>query len=394
MGARLNEPIVWILFLLVNPVFLFGQQAGSARRTQPKEMFLHLSGQIVMEDGTQSGPMVVELYCNGQMLQQIRASADGSFSFDVGSKRLDNWTDAGMGGGTDASFNRGRRTQPGGLGQPNAIPAAGTGQMNLMGCEVRLQVTPEYVAQPIPLGIRSVFDKSDIGTIMVRRLSEEGATTVSLTTLAAPKKAKKAFEKARKELNKKKVNFSSVVKELETAVEVYPEFAAAWELLGRVHMHRGNSDEGRMAFERAVKADPKYINPQIALARIAFESQDWEKAVHWTARLLELDRSNPEALYWDGMANYHLRRIEKAERSLRLLYKNGHSERYPYGLLALGVIHANQGQITEAAQELRSYLELMPADQVPEDQRRQVEDQLQIWESEGLITVIRDQDGS
>ncbi len=71
---------------------------------------------------------------------------------------------------------------------------------------------------------------------MLHRTARAEGATVSLKTLTAPKEAKQAYEKALKELGKRKINFSKTSKELEKAVKIYPEFAAAWHVLGEVRL--------------------------------------------------------------------------------------------------------------------------------------------------------------
>ena len=42
-------------------------------------------------------------------------------------------------------------------------------------------------------------------------------------------------------------------------------------------------------------------------------------------------------------------------------------------------MHANQGQIQPAAEAISLYLKIMPADQVPQTQRSELEQQLAQW---------------
>ena len=56
---------------------------------------------------------------------------------------------------------------------------------------------------------------------------------VSQTSLAAPKKARKAFHKARKLIAN--ANLDEAERQLSRAVEIYPQYAVAWEQLGEVH---------------------------------------------------------------------------------------------------------------------------------------------------------------
>ena len=109
-------------------------------------------------------------------------------------------------------------------------------------------------------------------------------------------------------------------------------------------------------------------------------------------KALELEPGNPKALFWNGLANYYLSRYDQGEKSLSSLYQLGHIEEYPFGLLPLGVIHANQGKIEVAAKELRLYLKTMPPERVPDAQRAELEKQLALWDSQGLTVAPQETD--
>jgi tetratricopeptide (TPR) repeat protein len=218
----------------------------------------------------------------------------------------------------------------------------------------------------------------------VRRISESGGTTVSVNTLHAPEKARKSFNKADKELRSENPDFSKAVKELKKAVEEYEEFSAAWDLIARVHLIQGNREEGKKCFQRALELEPKFIPPYLGLAQIAYQQRDWQETTLWTDKILEMDDRFPQALYWNGLAAFYLHDFKKVERSLVSLYDLGFAEQYPFGLLPLGVAHATLGDISAAEQEISRYLELMPPEQVPNEQRTQLEKQLSEWKAAEL----------
>jgi predicted Zn-dependent protease len=318
-------------------------------------------------------------------------AADGSFSLEVGSPRTDDWLDPGMGGSSTGTVEDAIRSSGSwssfSLGR---VPTLGYGRASLTGCEVRAAPRPGQTSNVINLDTKSSFEDPDIGVIIIRRLSNPGARTVSLSTLGAPKKAQSAFDQASAELREEKPDLKKVKKELKTAVEEYPEFSAAWDLLGRIQMSEGNIEDARQSLLQAVASEPEFINPYMALAQLCVHENSWPETADWTRKVLELDSAHPKALYWNGLANYYLGRYDQGEATLSKLYSSGHAANYPFGLLPLGAIHANQGKIQRAANELTLYLELMPSDQVSEAQRTELEQQLAHWKSEG-ITVVHQQ---
>ena len=141
-------------------------------------------------------------------------------------------------------------------------------------------------------------------------------STVSFTTLAAPKKARKAYEKATKELRKKKVRHSKVSKELEKAVSLYPKYALAWNLLGATRLKLKDEDGAREAFRRAIEADPEYVRPYIELAMLEGDNNRWEEVSRLSDRILELNPYVSQAHYFNAAANFGLGNLDLASKSI------------------------------------------------------------------------------
>jgi len=353
---------------------------------QPRNSdILIITGQVLSDDGQPLKDGVqVDLTCNGRIRQVTPTAPDGTFTFEIGSMRSDDWLDPSVGGSSDGSMGSKVEESDGGLTALDQVPSMGRGRVTFSGCEVRLSPGAGFSSNTIPLTTRSASENPDIGVIVVRRVSETGATTVSLTVLSAPNDARKAFEKATSELAKEKPNTATIKKELEKAIKKYPEFSAAWDLLGRVQMAEGDSEDARKSFIHAIEAEPKFLRPYMGIAQMAVQASAWDETLEWTDKVLALEPGYPKALYYNGLANYYLNRFDQGEKSLASLYQQGHVDEYPFGLLPLGVIHANQGKIEVAAKELELYLQSMPSEQVPEAQRVELEKQLALWESQGL----------
>ncbi len=185
------------------------------------------------------------------------------FSFELGGNAGLAMADASSsgssglpGGGPGGAFGGG---QGGGLGGFGAGNSTGPGQVDLSGCEL-IGELPGYRSDRVQLGRRSVFDRPDVGVIVMHRLGGVRGDSVSITTLAAPKNAKKAYESAMKELRKKDARQrkpEKAVANLEKAVAEYPKYAAASTLLGQTKMNMSDPGGARDAFHMAMQADPK-----------------------------------------------------------------------------------------------------------------------------------------
>src|SRR6202008_4575216 len=106
----------------------------------------------------------------------------------------------------------------------------------------------------------------DLGTIILSSEGRGGGTEVSLTTKSAPAPAMKAYEKARADWLEG--NPGGAQKNLQKAVQAYPEFAEAWLQLGRLK-EDGDRPGARAAFAKALAADPDFILPYEQLAAMS-----------------------------------------------------------------------------------------------------------------------------
>ncbi len=346
-----------------------------SRTQQP----LYLTGSVVMEDGSQPEvTMRVELVCSGRVRQQAHVMTNGGFSLMAGDQNPSaRFSDATVGADLTRVRRRGRAQID--------IVAPGTERVDLRDCEVRLSPSPEYTANTIQLTDRGVLDNPDVGTLYIHRVDDGPGRTVSATTLAAPRRARRAFENALRDLGGKNVDKAKVIGELEEAVAEYEQFSAAWSLLGDVRLASGDWEGARDAFERSIAGDPHFVRPYLALAEMAFEREDWAEVTVWTREALDLNRTLHQGHYLHGLASFYQDRFDEAQGSFLYLRKRGLVDRYPAALLFLGIIHAGQGNIPAAAEEMQGYLELMPADRVPPEQREGIERQIAEWRREGLL---------
>jgi len=334
------------------------------RQQQPQQTYpdmqrpIFLSGRVMLDDGTPpSEPVVIERVCNGVARPEAYTSSKGQFSFQLG-QRMGMMADASVGGGPDAVMDGGfggrssqRTTSVGGFG-------SGINEMALMGCEIRA-VLPGYRSDVVNLAGRRSLENPDVGTIILHRLGNVEGTTISATSLNAPKDAKKAYQKGMEALKKKKP--ADAQKRFQKAVDEYPRYAAAWYGLGQAHMAQNNPAEARKCFAASLEADPKYLNPYLSVATIAAGERNWQEVADTTAKLIRLDPVDyPQAYYFNSVANYNLGKTEEAEKSAREAQRLDTHHRYPRVAHLLGVILANRREYNAAAEQMRTFLKFAP----------------------------------
>jgi Flp pilus assembly protein TadD len=338
---------------------------------------VYLSGTVVMDDGTPPPePVVIERVCDGRRVPEGYTTSKGHFNIDLGGDNTLASADASVSGGGRDRFSNDPFTSGGTLGGG----AAGLGQVNLMGCELRA-VLPGFTSEAVQLGRRSVFDNPNVGTIVLRRIGNVQGTSISFTSLAAPKNAKKAYEKAFNETRKPKPNFKNAVKELDKAVAEYPQYAAAWYLLGRIRASEDNVPGAREAFEKAIEADGKYLNPYAPLVRMALAEGSFGDAKQLSKHVLELNPHLTEVQFYHAVASFELGEIEEAEKSLAMVQSAADGKSYPGVHHLMGTILAKKGQFAPAAAEYREFLKI----DAQSPSAAAIQRQLTEWEALGVI---------
>lgn len=318
---------------------------------------IFLSGKVVLDDGTPPpDSVVIERVCNGVVRPEAYTDSKGRFSFQLG-QNTHILADASVGSAAEGGFGSMGRQPSGGFGGSRS-GSAGISERDLMGCELRASL-PGFRSEIVNLSGRRLFDNPDVGTIILRRLGNVEGTTISATSLQAPKDAKKAYEKGREQMRKKKS--ADAQKELEKAVQIYPKYAVAWHELGLLYEQQNNAEQARKAYGEALAADPKFVKPYMQLAGLSARENKWQEVADTTDRVLRLNPLDfPVAYFYNSVANLNLRKYDQAEKSAREAQKLDPQSRMPKINHVLGLILANKQQYGEAAEQLRNYIQRAP----------------------------------
>ncbi len=341
---------------------------------------MFLTGKVLLDNGEVPGTRTkVELICQGSVVRQEFTSQSGNFSIEiVGGQQGTQPMDASV---SSSGYSRLGSTGTEAFGS-TAVGGglASTRSVDLSSCDLRAQL-PEYQSDVIALGRRRALDNPDVGLIILHSIKPPEIGTVSLKTLAAPKDARKAFEKAGNELQKENPNFSKASKELTKAVEIYPEFASAWYFLGKVRLAQQDRPAASEAFEEAKAADSEYANPYLSLAQMALEEERWKEASDLSNQVLELNPRLTEAHYFNALAYSSLGHINFAEESAMVVLDSNKAETYPLVYYVLGFAESQKGNFPSAAARYRSLLEIRPEGSFS----GKLKEQLAQWQEEGLI---------
>ncbi len=197
------------------------------------------------------------------------------------------------------------------------------------------------------------------GVIVLKRVGDNEGTSVSITTLNAPKEARKAYESGVADLSRKK--FEAAQKDFERAVAAYPQYAQAWSDLGEALMQDLKPQEARAACEHALEADPKYLKPYVQLARLALSEGRIEDAGRITTRALALNPVEfPGLYYYDAVVDLRLKKLDDAEKSVRRAVDLDSNHEVPLAESLLGTLLAAKGDRSGAIEHYRKYLQVSP----------------------------------
>jgi tetratricopeptide (TPR) repeat protein len=228
----------------------------------------------------------------------------------------------------------------------------------MMNCAVRASLAG-YRSEEINVFNHRAGDDPDIGSIVLHRVAGVEGSSVSVTSMQAPKPARAAYERGLAALLKNKRK--DAAKEFTQAVALYPNYADAWVNLAKLRLAAGAVAEARHALGRAIDADPKLVPPYLELGLLAARESKWNDSARYLDRALELDPIDfPQAWYTDAVANYNLARYDAAEKSARAAVKLDARHANPRAGYLLGLVLAEKKDYAGAAAELKAFIQMAP----------------------------------
>ncbi len=343
----------------------------------------YVSGRVVLEDGSPPADRVeIVATCNGQSYVAARTDKMGIFSFRPGSgsrafQDASAWSNDGSvgrlasimgptptsGATSTATTDSGQQSTAAGPSVPNdgtngTVTRLGAIEKTFTNCDMQARL-PGYKSASVSLTNRGPMDNPDLGTIVLHRIIPVEGQVVSVSELAAPKTARKAFDQGRQAVKANRAQEAR--QDFEKAAGIYPQYAAAWCELGKLCIERQQLQEARRLYETAIRADPKYLDSYLQLAALQAVARQWPQLAATTGAALRLNpHGYPQAYYLNALANFNLRNADAAEKSAREAERLDARHRFPESWLMLGRILDLRRQFVEAAAQLREYLRLAP----------------------------------
>jgi tetratricopeptide (TPR) repeat protein len=315
----------------------------SAPTVAPSGQPVYVSGNVVIDGaGVPPEPVAIQRLCNGLARRVGHTDSKGEFVIDLGSAVEQ-----------DSSEN----DTAGGLQQINK-PSGGVTQSRYEGCEL-VALLPGFQSSSVTLQGQDSFGEIRVGTIVLRRMGNVEGSTISMTSLAASREAREAYEKGRKARSENKLEQAE--KELNKAVGLYPNYAVAWALLGEIHTIQNRLEDAVKEYTKATACDPQYVTPYFGLAFLAANQQRWQDAASFSDHTIRLNAyAYPAAYFYNAVANFHLKNFEAAERNGRKFQALDGEHRHPDIALLMSQILTERRDYAGAVEQLRAYLVLAP----------------------------------
>jgi tetratricopeptide (TPR) repeat protein len=197
-------------------------------------------------------------------------------------------------------------------------------------------------------------------TVVLKRASgvHEGST-VSATALRAPEDARKLFGKGVAAMTDEK--WAAAERNFQKAVEIYPEYAAAWSDLGQVFMEQQKPMDARAAWEKAVAADPKYIKPYVQLTKLDLDEKKPEDAISIAGKAVAMNPLEfPDLYFYFAVANFNLKHFDIAEANAQRAIDVDTAKELPQAHVLLATLQAARGDRADALMHFKKYLEMFP----------------------------------
>lgn len=329
--------------------------SGGGIRGSDTSRPIYISGRVVMEDGAPIlQNITIQRVCSGMSKTVAYTDSKGRFSFQWGDRNrvVTDAADAGSGSSRGSGFGS---AQSAGGSSALATDPFGSRMMN---CILRASVAG-FSSESIDLFNHRSSDNPDIGIIVLHRISGIEGSSISMTSMMAPKDAKKAYEQGLQAVLKNKR--ADAMKDFEKAVAAYPKYADAWVELGKLHIEQQAIGPARAALAKAMEADPKLVAPYVELGLLAARDVNWAESGKYLDRAVELDPVDfPQAWYADAVANYNLKKYDAAEKSARAALKLDPHHVNPRSDYLLGLVLAEKKDYSGAVAELKIYLKLTP----------------------------------
>jgi tetratricopeptide (TPR) repeat protein len=183
--------------------------------------------------------------------------------------------------------------------------------------------------------------------------------TVSVSSLATPEKARKAFDKGQEEARKGKLK--AAYDYFKQAITTYPRYALAWLELGRLQAKQKSFVDAQESFRQAVTNDSSLASGYVDFALVAAQQENWQAVAEMTDTLVQrFPDSSPVYWFLNSAAYYNLGKMKEAQSGITRAFRLDPQHQLPQVEFLYGLILGNENDYKSAAEHISNYLRLAP----------------------------------
>jgi Tfp pilus assembly protein PilF len=181
--------------------------------------------------------------------------------------------------------------------------------------------------------------------------------SVSARELTIPDKALHEYQESRKYLGRR--DTGEAVKHLQHAVEIAPQFSAAWNELGTIAYQTQQFERAEECFRKALDQDAKAYEPLVNLGGVLVTLGKTEEAWKFNAFAVLERPGDALANSQMGMTYFQMGDLEHAAKYLEKA-RQLDAAHFSHPQLMLAEIHLRRGERTAAAECLEDFLRHHP----------------------------------
>lgn len=230
------------------------------------------------------------------------------------------------------------------------------------GGDYRLRVTganvPDTLSGFFSLDAR---ERNHTETLVVQPLttspSVANGPAVAVVDLNVPKPARKAVDKGVEAFNGGK--FDEARKQFEKAIEQYPRYATAYNMLGLTFQQQREDEAARQSFAKAIELNDRFADAYTNLAKDYFRQQKYEMCEALLEKSVAAEPRNPEALTYLAQVELLGGKYEQAADNARRVHELSHQEFAIVHFIAARAWRA-RNRFSDAVAEYKLFLQEAP----------------------------------
>jgi Flp pilus assembly protein TadD len=213
-------------------------------------------------------------------------------------------------------------------------------------------VRVELESIPRTTGTSLTEEPTLVDIVLKRKVNASGSAPAVVFAQVIPPAAREEYNRGSTLIKKDQ---DAGAESLKKAIELFPEYFDALDLLGTEYVKNGKFDIAVPLLLKAVEINDKASSSMYGLGVAYLNTNHFEEALNWLQRAAEGDPSNPNVFMMQGLAFGRIGRLVESETALKKAYKLGGAMAADVHLYLAGIYNKLE-RFGEAWRELELYL--------------------------------------